>query len=92
MSILEQLRETLEKQLAAADERLNVAQAKAKARKANAQADAVGAELKEEMLEKVNQLKDKIGEGSAYLAELAESSDERPKHIKTNEDQRVGTI
>ena len=84
MSIVEQLRETLEKQLAAADERLNAAQAEAKARRANAEAEAAGAELEEEKLKRVNTLKEKIGEGKSYLAELSESSDERLEQIKAN--------
>lgn len=82
MSIAEQLREKLAKQLAAADERLNAAQAEAKAKKAEAEADVAGAELEEELLGRVNQLKEKLVEGKAYLEELADASDDRVDEIK----------
>lgn len=82
MSIADQLRDKLNKQLAAVDEHLNAAQAEARARKAQAEADAAGAELEEELLAKVNQLKGKLAEGQVYLQELAEAGDEKADEIK----------
>ena len=44
MSLIELLKQKVERQLAAYDEQLEAAQAKAKARKAQAEADVAGAE------------------------------------------------
>ena len=82
MSIADQLREKLAKQLAAADERLNAAQAQAKARKAQAEADAASAELEEELLGRINELKDKIAEGQTYLQELVDAGDDKAEEIR----------
>ena len=49
---------------------------------AEAKAEVAGAELEEELLGKVNQLKEKIGEGKAYLQELADASDDRVEEIR----------
>lgn len=82
MGITDLLRDKIEKQLAAMDERLEAAEAEAKARKAQAEADAAGAELQEELLGKVNDLKDRIARGQAYLAELADAGDEKAEDIR----------
>lgn len=83
MGITDLLRDKVEKQLAAMNERLEAAEAQARARKAQAQADAAGAELQEELLTKVNDLKDRIAEGQAYLVELADAGDEKAEEIRT---------
>lgn len=83
MSLIDLLKEKVEKQLAAYDEQLEAAQAKAKARKAKAEADAAGADLEEQFLTEVNDIKDKMAEGQAYLQELAEAGEEKAEEIKS---------
>ncbi len=82
MSIADLLKEKVEKQLNAINEQLEAAEAEAKAKKAVAEASAAGAELQQELLGKVNDLKDKLIEGQAYLAELADTTDEKSQQIK----------
>jgi hypothetical protein len=82
MSLVDLLREKIEKQMAAYDEQLEAAQAKAKAKKAQAEADAAGAELEEQFFTQVNDLKDKMAEGQAYLKELADSGEDKAEEIK----------
>lgn len=82
MGISDLLRDKVEKQLAAMNERLEAAEAEAKARKAQAEAEVAGAELEQELLSRVNDLKDRIAEGQAYLAELADAGDEKAEEIK----------
>jgi DNA anti-recombination protein RmuC len=88
MSLVDLLREKVERQMAAYDEQLEAAQAKAKARKAQAEADVAGAELEQQFLTDVNDIKDKIAQGQAYLQELAEASEGRAKEIKA----RIGSF
>ena len=83
MSLIDLLKEKVEKQLAAYDEQLEAAQAKAKARKARAEAEVAGAELEEQFLNQINDLKDKMAEGQAYLKELADAGEERAEEIRT---------
>ena len=83
MSLVELLKEKVERQLAAYDEQLEAAQAKAKARKAQAEADAAGAELEQQFLAEVNDIKDKMAEGQAYLQELADAREEKAEEIKS---------
>jgi chromosome segregation ATPase len=83
MSIVDLLREKIEKQMASMDEQLEAAEAKAKARKARAEADVAGAELEQELLSKVNEIKAKMAEGQDYLKELAEAGDDKAEEIKT---------
>lgn len=83
MSLIELLKEKVERQMAAYDEQLEAAQAKAKARKAQAEADAAGAELEQQFLAEVNGIKDKMAEGQAYLQELADSGEEKAEEIKS---------
>jgi uncharacterized protein involved in exopolysaccharide biosynthesis len=75
------LQERLAKQIALADERLNAAQAEAKARKAQAEADVASAELEEELLGQVNALRDKIEEGQNYLKELADAGEDQVQDL-----------
>lgn len=82
VSLIDLLKEKVEKQLAAYDEQLEAAQAKAKARKAKAEADVAGAELEQQFLTEVNEIKDKMAEGQAYLQELAEAGEEKAEDIK----------
>jgi hypothetical protein len=82
VSITDLLKEKIEKQLSALNEQLEAAEADAKAKKAAAEADAAGAELQKELLSRVNDLKDKLVEGQAYLAELADAGDEKSQQIK----------
>ncbi len=83
MSLLDLLKDKVEKQLGAYDEKLEAAEAKAKARKAQAEADVAGAELEQQILSEVNQLKDKLAEGQAFLQELADAGDEKADELKS---------
>lgn len=83
MSLIDLLKEKVEKQLAAYDEQLEAAEAKAKAKKAEAEADVAGAELEQQFLTEVNGIKDKMAEGQAYLQELAEAGDDKAEDIKS---------
>lgn len=82
MSITDLLKDKLEKQLNALNEKLEAAEAEAKARKAAAEADAAGAELEQELLGRVNELKERLIEGQAYLEELADAGEEKAGDIK----------
>ena len=82
MSLIELLKEKVEKQIAAYDQQLEAAQAKAKARKAKAEADVAGADLEEQFLSQVNDIKDKMAEGQAYLKELADAGEDKADEIK----------
>jgi hypothetical protein len=82
MSLIDLLKEKVEKQMAAYDEQLEAAQAKAKAKKAQAEADVAGADLEEQFLTQVNDIKDKIAEGQAYLKELADAGEDKAEEIK----------
>jgi ERCC4-type nuclease len=83
VSLIELLKEKLEKQLAAYDEKLEAAQAKARARKADAEASVAGAELEEQFLIEVNAIKDKMAEGQAYLKELSDAGEDKADEIKS---------
>jgi hypothetical protein len=82
MSLIDLLREKVEKQIAAYDQQLEAAQAKAKAKKAKAEADVAGADLEEQFLSQVNDIKDKMAEGQAYLKELADAGEDKAEEIK----------
>jgi hypothetical protein len=82
VSIADLLKEKVEKQLAAINQQLEAAEAEAKARKAKAESDVAGAELQGELLAKVNELKDKMIEGQAFLEDLADAGDEKADQIK----------
>ena len=82
MSLIELLKEKVEKQMAAYDEQLEAAQAKARAKKAQAESDAAGAELEEQFFTQVNDIKDKMAEGQAYLKELADAGEDKAEEIK----------
>jgi hypothetical protein len=82
MSLIDLLKEKVEKQLAAYDEQLEAAEAKAKAKKAQAEAELAGADLEQQFLAEVNDIKDKMAEGQAYLKELAEAGEEKAEEIK----------
>jgi hypothetical protein len=82
MSLIDLLKEKVEKQLAAYDEQLEAAQAQAKARKAQPEADVAGAELEEKFLTQVNDIKDKMAEGQAYLKELADAGEDKAEELK----------
>lgn len=82
MSITDLLKDKLEKQLSALNERLEAAEAEAKAKKAAAEADAASAELEKELLARVNDLKEKLVEGQAYLDELTDAGEVKAEEIK----------
>jgi hypothetical protein len=82
MSLIDLLKTKVEKQMAAYDEQLEAAQAKAKAKKAQAEADVAGADLEEQFLTQVNDIKDKIAEGQAYLKELADAGEDKAEDIR----------
>lgn len=83
MDLIDLLKEKVEKKLAAYGEELAAAEAGARAKKAKAEADVAGAEFEQQLLIRVNDIKDKIVEGQAYLQELAEAGDEKVEEIKT---------
>jgi len=82
MGLADSLKETIEKQMNAVSEKLAAAEAQAKAKKARAEADVAGAELEGELLGNLNELKEKLAKGQAYLEELAEAGDEKAEQIK----------
>jgi hypothetical protein len=82
MNLIDLLKQKVEKQMAAYYEQLEAAQAKAKARKAQAEADVAGADLEEQFLSQINEIKDKMAEGQAYLKELAEAGEDKAEEIK----------
>ncbi|MDG1946045.1 MAG: hypothetical protein P8J17_17425 [Halioglobus sp.] len=82
MSLIELLKEKVEKQMAAYDEQLEAAQAKASAKRAQAEADAAGADLEEQFLTQVNDIKNKMADGQAYLKELADAGEDKAEEIK----------
>jgi hypothetical protein len=82
MSLIDLLKEKVEKQMAAYDEQLEAAQAKAKAKKAQAEADVAGADLEEQFLTQVNDIKEKLAEGQAYLKELADAGEDKAEEIR----------
>ena len=83
MSLIDLLKEKVEKQMAAYDVQLEAAQAKAKAKKAKAESDAAGAELEQQFLAEVNDIKGKMAEGQAYLQELADAGEDKADEIKS---------
>ena len=83
MSLIDLMKEKIEKQMAAYDEQLEAAQAKAKAKKAKAESDAAGAELEQQFLAEVNDIKGKMAEGQAYLQELADAGEDKADEIKS---------
>ena len=83
MSLIDLLKEKIEKQMAAYDVQLEAAQAKAKAKKAKAESDAAGAELEQQFLAEVNDIKDKMAEGQVYLQELADAGEDKADEIKS---------
>jgi len=83
VSLIDLLKDKVEKQLAAYDQQLEAAQAKAKAKKAKSEADVAGAELEERFLTEVNDIKDKMAEGQAYLQELADVGEDKAEEIKS---------
>ena len=82
MKLIDLLKQKVEKQMVAYDEQLEAAQSKAKARKAQAEADVAGADLEEQFLIQVNEIKDKMSEGQAYLKELAEAGEDKAEEVK----------
>lgn len=82
MSLIDLLKQKVEKQMAAYDEQLEAAQAKARAKKAQAEADVAGADLEEQLLTQVNEIKDKMAEGKAYLQELSDAGEDRAEELK----------
>ena len=82
MSLIDLMKEKVEKQLAAYDEQLEAAQAKAKAKKAQAEADAAGADLEQQLLSEINDIKAKMAEGQVYLQDLADVGEDKAEEIK----------
>lgn len=83
MSLMDLLKEKVEKQLAAYNQELEAAQVNAKAKKAQAEAEVAEAELEQQFLVEVNDIKDKMAEGQAYLQELAEAGEGKAEEIKS---------
>lgn len=82
MSLIDLLKQKVEKRLSAYDEQLEAAEAKAKAKKAQAEADVADAELEQQFLTEVNDIKAKMAEGQAYLKELSDAGEEKAGEIR----------
>ena len=82
MSLTTLLKEQLEKRIASWNTQIEAAEAKAKARRADAEADAAQAELEQELWRGIGELKQKVSDGQAFLAELAEAGEEKADEIK----------
>ena len=82
MSLVALLKQKIEKQMAAYDQQLEAAEAKARAKKAKAEADVAGADLEEQLLTQVNEIKDKMAEGKAYLQELSDAGEDKAEELK----------
>ena len=73
MSISDLLKEKVEKRLSALNEQLEAAEA-----------DAVDAELEQELYAKVNDLKEKLAEGQVYLQDLADAGEDKAEQLKAS--------
>ena len=82
MSLTELLKEQVEKRIASWNTQLEAAEAKAKARQAEAEADAAEAELEQELWSSIKDMKQKVSEGQAFLAELAEAGEDKAEQLK----------
>ena len=82
MDLVDLLREKIEKQMVAINEQLEAAEVEAKVKKAKAEADVAGAELEQEVLARVNSLRDRLEEGRNFLQELADAGDDKADEIK----------
>jgi hypothetical protein len=83
VSLIDLLREKIERQMAAYDEQLEAAQAKAKAKRAQAEADVADAELEQQLLQDINDIKEKLAQGRAYLQEVAEAGEDKADAIRS---------
>ena len=82
MSIIDQLKEQLEKRVASWNSQLDAAEARARAEKARAEAEASSAEIRQELLENVQELRTKVSEAQACLDELSKEGEKRVDDIK----------
>jgi hypothetical protein len=82
MSLINLLKEKVEKQMVAYDQQLEAAQANAKAKKAQAEADVAGADLEEKFLTQVNDINAKMADGQSYLKELTDAGEDKAEEIK----------
>lgn len=82
MGLTDLLKDKIEKQLESWQADLDAAEVKARAREAKAEAEAADAKLEKEVLGKINELKEKIAQGSIYLEELLGGDDDRAEEIE----------
>jgi hypothetical protein len=82
MSLVESLKDQLEKRIASWNTEIEAAEARAKARHAEAEADAASAEFEQELWAKVRKLKQKVSEGKTWLEELPEAGEDRLDRIR----------
>lgn len=82
MALTKLLKEQLEKRIASWNTQIDAAEATAKARQAEAEADAAGAETEQELWHSVKEMKQKVSEGQAFLAELAEAGEDKADQLK----------
>ncbi len=82
MALAELLREKIEKQIDRWSKELDAAESKARAKQAKAESDKADAELEKEILGKISDLRDKIGEGRRYLEELLEGDDDKAEKLR----------
>jgi hypothetical protein len=82
MGLTDLLKDKIEKQLDSWSADLDAAEKKARAKEAKAELDAADAQLEQDMLGKVSELKDKIAEGRSYLQELLGGGDDKAEEIE----------
>jgi hypothetical protein len=82
MSLTDLLKDKIEKQLDSWGADLDAAEKKAKAKEAKADLDAADAQLEQDILGKVSELKDKISEGRNYLEELLGGDDDKAEEVE----------
>ena len=82
MSLSQLLKDQLEKRIASWNTQIEAAESKARARQAEAEADAASAELEQELWRSVKEMKQKVSEGQAFLAELADAGEDKAEQLK----------
>ena len=82
VSITSLLKEKIEKKIDSWSADLEAAEVKAKAKEAKAESDVADAQLEQEVLGKIGELKDKIAEARNYLDELLDAGDDRARELE----------
>jgi phage I-like protein len=83
MSMKDSLIKKLESQIDAWDKEIEAAKAKAREKEAQAETEQDGARLKEEMMDNVHSLQDKIDTAKKKISEIQKAGEERLDELKT---------